>query len=359
MTIRDVDSFDHYQTADLLLKYTSRAAVTDALGGDAYPRIETTKGRYSNGCLAIAGFRTGGGSNQSASLTKSLGANDRRIIRHFGVKAESAYTQAFSIILLDGATDQAFWQINTAGQLVVGRGGGTVLGTSVATVSTGTWHHIVVDITIGDATGSSATWGAFEVWLNGVSVLSATNVDTKATANAYANAYRYVVTGGNGTTNSTNSQVMLIDDSITDSATNWGDKRVQVLRPNGAGASTQFTPSAGSNYACVDDTLLDTSDYVESTVVGNIDTYACEDVSASASVSAVVVTMVANKTDAGARSIRGVLRIGGTNYTNGADLALSATDTVQQAIFETNPATAGAWTASALNGAEIGIKDAA
>jgi hypothetical protein len=354
MTLRFVDSFDHYQTADMTLKWTTRTATSAG-----YPLIDTTAGRYSNGCLALAGFRTGGGANQPSVLIKSLGSNDRTMYAAFGIKIASAITGTLSLSFKDGATDQVFLQIETSGLLTVQRGGGTVLGTSAGALSVGTWHHVAVKFVVGDATGVSGTWGEYQVWVNGVSVLSATNVDTKVSANSYGNALQWFINANSSLATSTNTQINYVDDFWADSATNWGDQRVQVLKPSAAGASTQFTPSAGSNYDCVNDTLLDTTDYVESTVVGNIDTYTCEDVSSSATVSAVVVTMVANKTDAGARSIRGVLRIGGTNYTNGSDLALSATDTVQQGIFETNPATAGAWTAAALNGAEIGIKDAA
>lgn len=56
-----------------------------------------------------------------------------------------------------------------------------------------------------------------------------------------------------------------------------GEGKVIILRPNGAGASTQWTPSVGSNWQCVDEvTPNDATDYVSSNTDEQIDSYALD-----------------------------------------------------------------------------------
>lgn len=56
-----------------------------------------------------------------------------------------------------------------------------------------------------------------------------------------------------------------------------GDGKIILIKPNGAGASTDLTPSAGSNYQCVDDLPYDSdTTYVESDVNLEDDLYNLE-----------------------------------------------------------------------------------
>jgi hypothetical protein len=74
------------------------------------------------------------------------------------------------------------------------------------------------------------------------------------------------------------------------------------------------------------------------------------------SVKGVMMYARARKDDATARSIRLVAKSGATVGDNGADIALSTTYQSYNAIFETDPNTSAAWTPTALNAAEFGIK---
>ena len=50
-----------------------------------------------------------------------------------------------------------------------------------------------------------------------------------------------------------------------------GDIRIDNVHPNGAGNYTQFTPSAGANYECVDDNPYDAANYVSHITLGEKD----------------------------------------------------------------------------------------
>jgi hypothetical protein len=149
----------------------------------------------------------------------------------------------------------------------------------------------------------------------------------------------------------------LVDDLVVDDS-NWiGDTRIVGLSPGGAGNSTQWDPSAGSNYACVDEVPASDADYVSTNVNDEIDTYSLADLSISPySIKSVQVMARARKEGASTpQNIALVARTGGTDYP-GADQALSTAFMGHAKLWEQNPNTAVAWTESDVNGLEAGVK---
>lgn len=342
-TVIIVDGYDHQASGDITKKASASA-------GLVAPTI-LSGGRFGGGYLRCSYT----GSGVTPNVTYSLGGNRQTV--YFSVGVRPATTGAWGgtdriLQLIDAATVQAEL-IRTAGGSVQIARNGTVLATLSGSLSDAQWGHVSGFITIGDATGSSGTWGAYSITVNGVTD-SATNVDTKASANAFATDFKLGFT----TATTGGSRVIDFDDLILDSTTNWGDKRVKTLFVTAAGGSTQFTPSTGANYENVDDATLDEANYNDSSTVGHVDTFTTEDVAASANVYGVAVTVMAATTDGGG-AIRPILRISGTNYDTGVDKSLLASTKALQTFFEVNPATSAAWTAAGLNGAEVGYKKSA
>ena len=110
-----------------------------------------------------------------------------------------------------------------------------------------------------------------------------------ATANATMNG---IVLGTRVNFDNTQTQMRFDDVYLVDtSAPNGdflGDVRVAYLAPNGNGASSQFVGSdlnSVDNYLLVDEVPAnDDTDYVQSDVLNNIDTYALADLPANAGV---------------------------------------------------------------------------
>lgn len=128
--------------------------------------------------------------------------------------------------------------------------------------------------------------------------------------------------------------------------------RVKTLPPTGTGTETDFT----GTYADVDEYNLDTN-AISSTTSGDLETFTHDGgLSTGASVRAFVLGMAA-AIDSG-NDIDGVVRIGSTNYV--ANLEQSATTGYKKnaVIWDTNPATSGAWTGSVINSMEFGVKNA-
>ncbi len=72
----------------------------------------------------------------------------------------------------------------------------------------------------------------------------------------------------------------VIDDQGSHNTSFLGDCRIETLFPNGAGASSQWTPNSGTNYSRVNEVFTDQdTSYVSTAGVGNRDSYAMGDLS--------------------------------------------------------------------------------
>lgn len=133
-----------------------------------------------------------------------------------------------------------------------------------------------------------------------------------------------------------------------------GDVRVIPLVATAAGTNTALTSSGGANHTAVDELPYSAADYVSGTA--GKDTYVMADLpSGVAAIHGVKVKAIAKKTDAGARSLKTIVRSAGTDYASSA-VALGTSDSVISAIHQVNPATGAAWTVPNVNAMEIGAE---
>jgi hypothetical protein len=209
VTLLFLEGFDKYGPAN------SNAASTSALINQEWTA--------SNSVAIVAGLSATGFALQAnanvAGANKTLSANYARLIG--GVRFSSNLVGAVGMQFCDGSTaaPQASVTINAAGTIAVRNGAfgtGTILGTSTATVTANSTHYLEWDITFSNA-------GSYQLWLDGVSVLSGSG-DTTATANNYANVFQLtcastaVITWDDlylfDTTGTTNNAVLLTSPRI-------------------------------------------------------------------------------------------------------------------------------------------------
>lgn len=230
------------------------------------------------------------------------------------------------------------------------RSAGTLLGTSAnGVIVFNTWHYVECEIVISD------TVGVFNVYVDSILVLSLSAQDTRNGAPADFDA---ISLGHHGVfTNAGNHQ--FDDFYITDTAAKLGERRVETLYPSAdVTGATDWTQSTGANrWSTVDEATVDITDYISATTVGNVERFTHPGMSSTpASIDAVQVVSYGLKTDATARSIAMQVKSGATT-SDGANFAL-ATTTIQmrRALLATDPNTAAAWTAAAVNALEFGVK---
>jgi hypothetical protein len=256
----------------------------------------------------------------------------------------------------DANTIQVILVINNDGTVSVRRTGdsGTVLGTSSVTISFGAYNYLEMKATIHPSAGT------IDVHLNGVSIITASGLNTRATANSTANGVFIGLSGNPGTL-----ATLAWDDfyvcNTSGSLNNdfLGDCRIDTLYPSSDGTYTGFSPSTGSaHWSTVDDATPNTSDYVSAGVANTKDSYGFTDLTSTASVYGVQICNAALKDDVGARSVANLVRSGSTDAQS-ATMALTTSLIIYCSIQETDPATSAAWTQAAVNAAQFGTVVAA
>ena len=257
----------------------------------------------------------------------------------------------FVTLLGDSATTNHIslrFSNSTTLQLLLG--GASVLASATVTQRISWGNYFEVGTTIADAGGHCV------VKVNGVTVIDFTGDTKNGGTNTTIDA---IALGDYGAYN----QVSYFDDVYicdgTGSAphdTFLGDVRVYAMSPAGAGASTQFTPSSGANYTTVDELPYSATDYNSSSTTGNRDTYAMADLPAgTANVYGVQTNVIAKKSDAGAMSLKPVVRSGATNY-YGSATVLTSSDIVITDVRSQDPNTSAAWTPTGVNALEAGME---
>jgi len=215
------------------------------------------------------------------------------------------------------------------------------------------WHWVEVEVYF------HASAGTTKVWLNGTLVIdeSALNTGTRpSTAGAILGGTQvshindgwyddYVISDGAGTYNATRP---------------LGDSVIRALVPDGNGNSSDLLGSdadSTDNYLLVDEIPEpDTADYVGSATEGDKDLYTLGALpSATAAILAVQVEQYSQKTDAGSKYARTVVRTGAVDYPQ-TSIALPASWAHAQTLLEENPGTTSAWTPTEVNALEAGFE---
>ena len=309
-----------------------------------------TTGRFGGQALRVNGGSTTSQwsarrnitSGSSAAAGFAFRASSLAAARHFFWMGDSAY--------------QIGLRLNTNGSIDAGRysaiNGITVLGTSAAGVITvNTWAYIEVETTI------NASTGVLNVYVNGTNVISLSGVNTSNSGTAVSWVQMGFYDGG-----STSGLTWDFDDLyVVDVATRLGERRVETLYPNGDTATKNFTPDTGTaNYSRVNESQVDgDTSYVQSSTVGARDLYTIGSLSSTpTAIDAVNVVSFAEKTDATTRTLYNSVQSAGTD-SDGSAFSLAASYGRFDRLLMTDPNGGGAWTASRVNGLQIGPKVAA
>jgi len=303
---------------------------------------------YSNSnnyAIAVPG-RTGNGITSQAdgafSLRKDLAALQTF---YMGLALKAGGNLTFAQFF-DGGTLQLDLHTNGDGTISVRRGGSVVLGTSTQAISASAFAYLEFSATIDPSAG------AFTLKMNGVTILSASGVNTRASANNRVTGYWI---GDAVFNHAVFDDVYIADDQF------YGGIKVLVTLPNGDGASTQWARTGGTvagNYTAVNEASPDdNTSYVSSPNVGDLDLYDFANLpDPSVAVKALQVWTRHERDDVVTRKAKMVVRSAGTNYPQGEFTTAQNVwqDDVQ--VLATDPATGVAWTGAAVDAAQFGVQ---
>lgn len=334
MTLLWMDGFD-------LLDYSRR----NYAGGVVNATSSTTRFSYGQ-CIESRGF------SNDPTLKKNITAS---AVVYTGA-AINYGTHSFMFCSDSGATLHITVNINTDGSCSVIRNGTTIASGGAGTVpgagspTQSSWNYVEVKCKVDSSTGE------VKIRANGQTSDALSFTGNTRNGGTSANIDQVIIASGLSNDGGWWDDWYIINDQGSTNNTWLGDVRVYTLSPSGAGSSTQWTPSSGSNYTDVDEQPYNTSDYVSDSVSGHRDTYAMTDLPGSvATVYGVQNVAIANKDNTGVISVKQALKSGSSVY-YGSNTLMTTTYTTYTDLREQDPNTSAAWTASGVNAAEAGVE---
>lgn len=223
---------------------------------------------------------------------------------------------------------------------------GSILRTGTVIIKKNETHHIGIYVKIDD------TVGRFKVVVDGNTDIDFTG-DTQIGVDTTID--RFVL--GN-TTYASCDMFFCADNVVIDDSEMPEQTSIQAIFPTGVGTTTEWTPSTGANWSCVDEKPAVDTDYISVNALNKIDTYATGNLG-GAIISVKAVQLQAWIAYEGAPTPThvqlGVRSGGGDHFSDNKVPAVSFTGNHSR-ILNTDPADSAAWTESKVNALEIGVK---
>jgi hypothetical protein len=306
----------------------------------------------SNLRTALSTAKLRGNPSVQAALRDSAGAvaSVSEVVFGFGFRTNTQPQNYVLKLVSPNGTDNLRVVLNSGHHIAIWRGDDTVLASGTALLADTTWYWIWGYVKISD------TVGVVRTKINGVAdIATTTSLDTRNDAGANGDKLSSFIIGVD--TNYDFDDLYIQDATGT---TNNGDDidigevTIPYLTPDSAGDTTGMTPSAGSNFQCVDESPPnDDTDYVSAATSGTLDLYNLTSVSGISAVKGVVVRNRMKKDLAGAKNARSILKTGGT-VSNGSDIALGTTYSTYPRNLRKNPVTAADFTGSEIDALQVG-----
>lgn len=352
MSVKWIDGFEGDSSSGFGTQYESTTGSLSNTNGSSptAPRGQSAFGSY---------FFMNVGASSTGAVHKTLSFSGAPIIG-CGVFLSALPGAACGIMRVrEGSTIHVEIAISTTGLIAAYRGGvgGTLLGTASANLSFLTdWRMVEAKVLVDDSAGT------VEVWVDDEKVLDLSGQDTR-------NGGTGVVDNvGVGRQTSTTGSLGFDDFYVIDSGDGTGRTsrigsafRVENLFPNAAGDLTEWAPSTGSNFQCVDEAFSFSSsdtDYVSSSTTGHRDLYNVASMGGNTPSAIVCVKplIAARKDDAGARTIRSLVKSNGT-VGNGGSHTLTTTYQHFGSIYENDPGTGVPFVPADIASLQIGVEN--
>ena len=319
------DSFDHYTLAQMSGKWTSGA-------GGASTSIVVGRTNNAYNTVFATSLTVPGGLRTNLSIGTFRTANS--------VTASSGQLNIFSIA---GASAAIIF--NSDGTVSATNALGAVVGTSTkVAIETSVGHYIELGVSC------NATTGQIIVRVDGEELINVSNVNTGVGVNQVA------LGGIGGGFDAYYDDLYVTSDTSATTISFYDDVLIRAISPNAAGNYSQWTGVSSTNYENVDEQPPSLSDYNETDVLNEIDTFNFPDLTFTGTVKGVQIVVYASKSDVEIRAIQGVCRIGSTDYLSDNIEYLSTALSFYRFVWALNPSTSALWTNAEVNAAEFGYK---
>lgn len=164
-----------------------------------------------------------------------------------------------------------------------------------------------------------------------------------------------------GTTGVSYNSFQYFDDFVLDDATWIGNTKIIALSPSASGASTGWTPSAGENYACVDEVPITTADYVSVNTASALDLYNLPSVISSATSIKSVQISIRHEVEGSPTPTKTQIAIHHNStsaFSSSLTPGAAGSPVYGTKLWDSNPVSGSSWTVADINSLQIGIKAA-
>lgn len=334
----------------------------DHVGNTAWTTIAASGGRWGGAHLRMtvaAGIHGGVGWNVPASDTKIVQVAWRipTGLTHTGT------TPCPVVYFMEGGTPHVgLFIIPSTNVLQIRRGtltSSVQLGSDLPLApSIGTWYYIKMKVKVHDSAGT------VDCIINEVVQCALTGQDTRDGATgtiSRINLGSYAAFGG-GTQSAFDFQDAATCDTTGSAPMNdfHPEGRVHAGVPTSDGDATDWTANTGTRWEAVDDAAPDgDTTYITSGTVGHRALFNRTAITSNpVTVYGACTVNVVAKDDAGTSPLKGLLKVGGTEYEGAVGGNVSGTSYVGiREIFENDPDTGSPWASvAAWNAAQSGVK---
>lgn len=356
MALLWADGFDHYGEGETGRTNMLLGVYAEVTGGSHIPNATNPR----NGLYSI-----GGSPGFSSRLRRTFGSTLTTVGvgGAFWVSNLPVVSGRFAFIVLADATntEQISISLSTTGELELRRGGinGTIIATSAQVITAGVWHHVEVKF-IASST-IAATDGTVIVRVNDVAVITqSANIDNIATANLEVSQVWFMRPGSTtyGITTAYVDDIFAWDSTGSNNNDFIGDKDVLTYYPDSDGATTDWVRNTGStDYSAVDYASTEPdgdTTYLQAASAADVEDLGIETVpSTVTNIVAVVGVNVLKKTEATAATVTPAIVGGSGAVDSGSTHTMTESYAYYHDVYELDPDTSAAWTASTISASSL------
>lgn len=324
-------------------------------GGTSFSTSVKRTGTYSYTCnpatTGTNNVRIGiPGTNGQPTAEISVATLYSRFYIYITTLPASLSEEIASVIDTAGAA-KAQLHITSGGKLAFYDSAAALVSTGATTLSTGTWYRIEMQ------TATSASAAAWEVRLNGATEMSSALSSTATQGSTNHGSLRL----GKATNRNSQAYTVNFDDWMMRDDTWCGGSECKILLPAANGSSAEWTGGINSsNYLEVDEVPTDgVTTYIQKSAASDQTHYVTFQSTStggiSGTVNAVKLHIRAMEVGTVTSSVRARLNSAGTAVEH-TGFNASTTITSHEIVRTTNPATSAAWTLSAVDALEGGVR---